>query len=191
VVVLDLASLAPDTLHPFSRSDFERLVALGLFEDARVELLRGVVVSMSPQGPWHAVVTARIHEALLRALGGRVFVMSHSPLALSDDSEPEPDVAVYGPDVSAESLPTEALLVVEVSDASLEKDRGLKRTLYADGRVPEYWVVSRADAAVEVYTDPGEAGYGYASCVVARRGDTIRLARFPDVALAVDELLGT
>lgn len=69
---------------------------------------------------------------LLRALAGRVFVMSRSPLPLSDDSEPEPNVAVYAPGATVDALPSDALLVVEVSDTSLSKARGLKRDLYAE-----------------------------------------------------------
>jgi Uma2 family endonuclease len=188
VFVLDLASLAPDSLHPFSRADYERLVELGLFHDAHVELLRGVVVSMSPQGPWHAVVAARIHEVLLRVLAGRVFVMSHSPLPLSDDSEPEPDVAVYPPGASVDALPRDALLVVEVSDTSLPKDRGLKRDLYAEAGVPEYWIVSKEDQAVEVCAQPVDGAYRTQQ--VYRAGGAIRPAAFPDVEIVVAEFLG-
>lgn len=178
--VLDFAALAPDSIHPFSRADYERLVELGLFQDARVELLRGVVVSMSPQGPWHAVVAARIHAELLRVLADRVFVMSHSPLPLSDDSEPEPDVAAYAPGASVDALPTRSLLVVEVSDTSLPKDRGLKRDLYAEAGVPEYWVVSKADETVEVYTQPQAGVYRWQASY--GQDDTIRpVAHVPGI----------
>ncbi len=159
MLVLDLNAIAPDSLYAFSRADYERLVGLGVFHDAHVELLRGVVVAMSPQGPWHAVVAARIHEVLLRLLAGRVFVMSHSPLPLSANSEPEPDVAVYRPGAGVDALPQDPLLVIEVSDASLAKDRGLKRELYAEAGVPEYWVVSRSEQTVEVYTEPSAGAY--------------------------------
>lgn len=187
MVMLDFGALAPDTVHPFSRQDYERLVELGLFREARVELLRGVVVSLSPQGPWHAVVSARVHQALLTALGARVFVMSHSPLPLSDADEPEPDVAAYPPEVSAAALPTRPYLVVEVSDTSLSKDRGLKRDLYAEAGVPEYWVVRRDPDGIEVYTQP-EAGC-YQSVHMRARGSVIRLVRFPEVELRVDACL--
>ena len=187
--MLDFAALAPDSVHPFSRGDYERLVELGLFQDTQVELLRGVVVTMSPQGSWHAVVSARIHEALLRALAGRVFVMSHSPLALSDDSEPEPDVAVYPPNVSPNHLPSQALIVVEVSDTSLSKDRGVKRDLYAEAGVPEYWVVRREPDAVEVYTEPRDGAY--ARCTVHGPGDSICPTGFGDVRLQVQAFFGS
>ena len=62
--------------------------------NTRVELLLGVLVDISPQGPLHAEVVSRLAEALIRELPSHVRTRVQSPLALSDDSEPEPDLAV-------------------------------------------------------------------------------------------------
>jgi Uma2 family endonuclease len=46
-----------------------------------------------------------------------------------------------------------------VSDTTLARDRGEKLVAYAKGGIPVYWIVNLVDRRVEVYTDPGPAGY--------------------------------
>jgi hypothetical protein len=38
-----------------SRLEYDRLIAAGLFDNERVELIRGIVVQMAPNGPAHAI----------------------------------------------------------------------------------------------------------------------------------------
>ena len=52
----------------------------------------------------------------------------------------------------------DAALVVEVSLSSLDKDRAMAE-IYAAGGIPVYWIVNVDDGQVEVYSDPGPAGY--------------------------------
>ena len=54
--------------------------------------------------------------------------------------------------------PRTALLIVEVSDDSLRRDRTVKQRLYARCRVPDYWILSLADSHLEIHRDPGEDG---------------------------------
>ena len=51
----------------------------------------------------------------------------------------------------------DALILVEVSDSSLDHDRKTKLPLYARFGVPEVWVVDLSASAVEVYRDPRKA----------------------------------
>ena len=89
--MLDLEELRPEQLRPISRPEYDRMVALGLFEDERVELLRGMLVAMSPQGTGHAEAVRRLTELLLPPLLGRARISAQCPYAASDDSEPEPN----------------------------------------------------------------------------------------------------
>jgi Uma2 family endonuclease len=50
--------------------------------------------------------------------------------------------------------------LVEVSQASLDRDQGSKWLAYVRSGIPVYWIVNLVDRRVEVYTDPGPAGYG-------------------------------
>ena len=77
--------------------------------------------------------------------------------------EPEPDMAIVrGSDADYEHrIPTAAdvALLVEVSGSTLKQDRGKKRTAYARGRIPVYWIVNLVNRQVEVYSRPGKTGY--------------------------------
>src|SRR5688572_24695398 len=119
--MLDVEQLSPERIRPLHRREYEQLVGAGVFEDERVELLRGVLVEMSPQSEDHVESCARIATMLIRALGDGVQVRTHASHAAGEDSMPEPDVVV----VSAEpwGTPRQTFLVVEVSHTSLRKDR--------------------------------------------------------------------
>jgi Uma2 family endonuclease len=164
------------------------MVARGELEDERVELLRGELSRMSPQNPLHAHVVTRLAHLLFRALSERAWIRTHSPLAVSADSEPEPDVAVVPHDDYAGEHPTAAHLVIEASNSSLTRDRTVKAGLYAECGVPEYWIVNMAEQVIEVRRSP-EAGL-YRTVITMRRGDTIELVAFPDVRITVDSILG-
>lgn len=162
------------------------MVELGIFEDERVELLRGVLVKMSPQRAPHASTVQKLNELLAAQLRRRFSLRIQSPIALSDDTEPEPDVAVvpFG-DYEVEH-PTTALLIIEVSDTTLRKDRG-KAAMYASAGIGEYWIVNLGAQAVEVYTSPDRGRY--AEVHTRRAGDLLRPVALSDVAIAVAEIL--
>src|ERR1043165_617725 len=102
------------------------MAEIGLFDDERVELVRGVIIAMSPIYPPHASPVDRLTEILVRALAGRARVRIQQPLLATDESEPEPDVAVVPLGDYTATHPDRALLVIEVADSSLRKDRLLK-----------------------------------------------------------------
>jgi Uma2 family endonuclease len=176
-----------ESFRPLRRGEFDRLVELGTFDDERVELLSGVLVQMSPQGAEHSSVVSELATLLIVALGSRAKVRTHSPLALSEESEPEPDIAVVLPADYTRELPTTALLVIEVADSSLRKDRQLKAALYAAAGVAEYWIVNLAERVVEVQRAPKDRGY---ENVTRHDPDqNLRVAAFADVELAVSQFL--
>ena len=177
----------PLRIRPLRRVEYDRLVELGVFEDERIELLRGALVEMSPQGAPHSDCAAVLVEMLIRRLGERAHVRAHSPFAATEDSEPEPDVAVYPPRRYAGGHPQTAHLLIEVADSSLRKDRGIKSEIYAEAGVPEYWIVDLGRGTVEVRSAPQEGHY--TRTVTYGRGERIALVAFPDVALATDDLL--
>jgi Uma2 family endonuclease len=82
---------------PITRAEYEVLVRRGVFDDARVELLYGRIVSMSPQGEPHSYGVSQLMTLLVQALAGRARVRVQSPFVAPDESEPEPDVAIVAP----------------------------------------------------------------------------------------------
>ena len=159
------------------RSEYEQLIELGAFGDEPVELVRGELLTMSPQGDPHARTTALLHRVLVKQLGEGWLVRSHSGLAASDDSMPEPDIAVV-PAFPA-GHPTTAVLVVEVSQTSLRFDRGRKAALYAEASFPTYWVVDLVGRVVHVHTEPRDGHY--LSIVQVPAGESLAIDGLPGV----------
>jgi Uma2 family endonuclease len=180
-----LAHHQPDR-GPMTRAEYEGLVRRGALDDARVELLYGRLVSMSPQGEPHTYSVSQLMTLLVRALGDRARVRVQAPLAAPDESEPEPDVAVVAPGDYLGGHPRTAFLIVEVAETSLARDR-VKAQLYAAAGVTEYWIVNLPEQVLEVHRQPGAEGYA----AVSRhgRGEKLPLAAFDGVELGVDEIL--
>ncbi len=179
-----------ESRRPLRRREYDHLVQLGAFDDERLELIDGVLVAMSPQGAEHAHLVSKLARILTTALGLRAEVRSHSPLAISDESEPEPDIAVAPPGDYAREHPKTALLVVEVADSSLRKDHALKTPLYAAAGIAEYWIVNLVDRVVEVHRAPDPKAERYTDVSThAQGGEPLRVLAFPDVTVAVADLI--
>ena len=178
--------VSPERLRPLMRAEYARLVDLGMFEDERIELLRGALVTMSPPGAPHAHGTSWLADCLPRSLGTRALVRCQCPLAVSDDSQPQPDLAVVRRASYRDAHPTWAHLVVEVADSSLRKDRGVKRDLYAEAGIPEYWILNVQAQVVEVDRGPKDGTYTERHEVGI--DGRLQLLEFPDVELAVADL---
>jgi Uma2 family endonuclease len=181
------ATLDPSTIRPLRRVEYDKLVDEGVFANERVELLYGLVVRMTPIREPHANAVDRLLKILIFAFGDRARVRCQGSFAASEDSEPEPDVGVYPERDYLTAHPTDAWLIVEVSDSSLAHDRGVKEALYAEVGVPEYWIVNLVDRAIEVYRDPVKGKY--TSKTVHARGDSVTMLRFPDVTVAVSDVI--
>jgi len=148
--------------HHWTREEYERLVEAGAFEGWKIELVDGVLYDMMAQGPAHSsAVQKLLRELLAIGSGMGLDVRPQMPLAVSDDSLPEPDIAVVpmDPDDYARFNPAEAVLVVEVAQSSLHYDRSVKQRVYSRARIPEYWILNLASWQLEVYRDPARDRY--------------------------------
>jgi len=168
---------------PLKRAEYDRLVALGVFEGERLELLYGRLVAMSPQDPKHTSPISQLTMILAPALASRAIVRVQCPYYATDESEPEPDLAVVPARSYKAAHPERAYLVVEVAVSSAKKDRVVKGPLYARSGVDEYWLVDVTSETVEVYREPTEAGY--ATMTRFGLGDTLTIAAFPEVTVSV------
>lgn len=152
------ATTGPDQIRPLRRAEYDQLVALGAFAGERLELLQGVLVGMSPQHAPHAAAIERLTTLLVQRLAGRYALRFQLPLAIADDSEPEPDAAIVAAGDYRQAHPTTALLVIEIADSSLARDRR-KAALYAAAGIPECWIVDLTAQVVEIYSAPSASGY--------------------------------
>ena len=178
---------AAEVIRPLRRVEYDQLIALGAFEDEKIELLDGEMVAMSPIGTAHGSAVQKLNELLVVALHGRAVVRCQSPFAASELSEPEPDFTVVSPGDYLDDHPGQAHLIIEVAESSLAKDRGRKLRLYATCHVPEYWVVNLVERCIEVYRDV--EGPSYTRQERFERGQSIQLLAFGDVSIAVSDVL--
>jgi len=152
----------------WSRLEYERLVNLGAFHpEERVELVGGALMVREPQASPHSTAIRAVEEVLRTALGAGWDVRTQMPIALDDESEPEPDVSVVPGTFRdyTHGHPSRPALLVEISDSSLSFDRRDKGSLYARARVPEYWIVNLVERVLEVYRESEpepRASYGWA-----------------------------
>jgi Uma2 family endonuclease len=182
-----MAAAAAEKVRPLRRVEYDKLVALGVFEGERIELIDGALLQMSPIGPPHCATVDRLTELFVLALAGRARVRIQGSFAAGELSEAEPDVSVLPLGDYDAQHPQQAHLIVEVADSSLSHDRGRKARLYAECGVPEYWIVNLIDRSVEVHRTPSAGQYEHVS--LHPKGSRLRLAAFPDVELGVDDFL--
>lgn len=191
-------SVTPDlTTRRWKRVEYERLVECGVFKSGeRLELLGGLLVVREPQTSAHATAIRLVDEALRAMFGHGWDVRCQLPVALDDDSEPEPDVSVVpgSPRDYATEHPSRPVLIVEVALDSLTVDRRYKSSLYARARVPDYWIVNLVDRALEVRRQPvvaSDAPHGstYAALAVLGPDDAVAPLAAPGSRLWVRDIL--
>lgn len=186
--VLEPSLLLPERPRPLKRSEYDRLVAMGAFEDERVELLYGTLVAMSPQDPGHTSPIGQLTMLLVPALVGRALVRVQSPFIAADESEPEQDLTIVPLGDYRKGHPDRAHLVIEVALSSTKKDRLVKAPLYASSSVGEYWLVDVAASRIEVYRSASGGRFQQWSDYGLEA--TIAMEAFPDVAVRVADVFG-
>jgi Uma2 family endonuclease len=177
----------------FTVDEYYRMGEAGILtEDDRVELIEGEIVEMAPIGSRHASVVNRLTKFLVARSGDRATVLIQNPIRLNDRSEPQPDVTLAQPRsdfyAAAHPGPNEVILIVEVSNTTLDYDREVKLPIYSRSGVPEVWIVDIESQVVEVYLQPSPSGYESVSR--RNRGESVAPAAFAEVRLTVDEVLG-
>jgi Uma2 family endonuclease len=178
------------SLHRWTRSEYHRMVATGVFPpEARLELLDGEIVEMSAQKGPHASAVDLVEEALRVGFGKGFYVRGQKPLRLDDYSEPEPDIALVEGSIRdyADHHPTAAILVVEVADTTLAYDRLNKAAVYARTGIPEYWILNLRDRCLEVYRRP--AAGAYSERILLIEGETVSPLADPGLRIEVADLL--
>ena len=162
-----------------------------LAENDRVELIRGEIIEKTAIGDTHAASVKRLNRLLGATFAGRSLISIQDPIRLID-SEPEPDVALLLPQadfyLSGKPRPADILLLIEVSDSSLEYDRQVKLPMYAEAGISEFWIVNLEDGWLEVYRQPTSAGI-YNDVRYLHRGQTVDIAALSGPMIAVDDIL--
>lgn len=187
----------PTRLRKWTRAEYERLIEIGVFYPGEpIELLGGELMVSEPQGSAHYTAIGLVEDALRAALGPGWLVRSQGPIALTDDSEPEPDVAVTRGsrrDYSREH-PALPALVVEVAESSLSLDRERKGSLYARAGIVDYWILNLVERILEIYREPildpaTRFGWRYASLEILASGASTAPLVAPAAWIFISDLL--
>ncbi len=138
-------------------AQYHQLAEDGILTDDGVELLEGLVVKKMPRNPRHVSVVYRLRQLLEHLLPPDLLLRIQDPVTLSI-SEPEPDlVVVRGSRKQFETRhpgPADVAMVIEVSETTLRLDRGTKKRVYAEAKLPIYWIVNLVDNQIEMLTEP-------------------------------------
>jgi Uma2 family endonuclease len=161
----------------------EAMVASGTIEDpARVELIEGELITMSPTYRAHARMTARLIGMLTSKMPTTFELYDGGSLRLNDYNEPMPDVCVAHDGVTTDVLyPKDCVLVIEGSDSTARNDCLIKAKIYGKAGIPELWIVDLNTSETVVHRGPSEAGWSevvtvpFAGELVAGFDGTVRV----------------
>lgn len=177
----------------FTADDYVRMAETGIIRpDARVELIDGEIVQMTPIGPRHNASVDRLNHLLVGRVGNAAIVRVQGSVRLEEKVVPQPDFTLLRPrdDYYERALPgpADVLLVVEVADSSLAYDRSEKARVYARAEIPEYWLLDLPQSQVLVHTDPTPSGYRHVE--IRRAGDTWSPQRLADLTISGRDIFG-
>lgn len=135
--------------------EYLSLLERGVYGDRRVELREGWVVDRVTHGSLPSMLIMLISEWLFERRPKETAIRTQVPVQLLG-SCPEPDIAVVRGATSddADRIPSasDILLIIEVSDSTLNDGRIIKKGMYARAGVKEYWILNCEERQVEVYT---------------------------------------
>ncbi len=153
----------------YTYAEFQHLLDADYLEDSHhLELIDGIPVKKMGKNELHTFCTARMLQALAEILRRRAQIRCQDPIRIPPNSQPEPDFAIVKPKqdgyLSGHPQPDDIYLVIEIADSSLQYDRTIKLELYAQGGIPDYWIINLQDKCLEHYSHPYEnptGSFGY------------------------------
>jgi Uma2 family endonuclease len=165
------------------------MVETGLLDDRHVELLRGEIIEISPEGAPHSSYCGETVEYLRRMLGDRAKVREAHPITLPNNSEPEPDIAIVKVRATLyrdrHPQPEDIFWLIEISNSTLAVDLGIKREIYAAAGIQEYWVMNLQKSLLVVFRDLTTMGHQSETIF---SGGTISPLAFKDVSIELQQL---
>jgi len=170
--------------------EYHHMIDAGILNSRKVELLKGEIVEMSPEGEPHAYSSDEAGEYLAKLLGDRAKIRHAKPITLPNDSEPEPDIAIVqrlGREYREHHpYPENVFWLIEYANSSLEKDLETKSKIYAEASIQEYWVVNLKKLQLVVFREPLDGEYATKLTLSAGK---IQPLAFPDVSVSVTQII--
>jgi Uma2 family endonuclease len=179
--------------HLWTVSEFQRMGKTRFLDPrARMELIEGELFDMAPIGSFHAGTVTLLAHLFARAIGETAVVSVQNPIDLSERSEPQPDLMLLRPNpnyyLNDHPHAEDVLLLIEVSDSTVQFDRKTKVPLYARHGIPEVWlVVGPRRRHIEVYRDPQPERGGYRTQLQVREG-MLTPTLLPEAGIRLEEV---
>lgn len=175
----------------FTVEQYHKMSEVGILtESDRVELIKGEIVEMSPIGLKHAATVNRLNQLFYRKLGDRVLVSIQNPIQLTNNSEPQPDVALLKPRADFYETQTpeikDIFALVEVADTTIIYDRDVKIPLYAENGISEVWLIDVNNQSLTIYCQPTPEGYQ--TIQTLNGNQNFSLLVFPEITINVSEI---
>jgi Uma2 family endonuclease len=197
IATLTTPTATPGIVPPmrWTVEEFHRLGETGFFDGRRPILLRGVILEQGMMKAPHSFAVELATDALRDILPAGFRVRAQLPLVLSLETDPVPDCAVVTGTVrEARDHPTTSVLVLEISDTTLNTDLTVKAELYATALISDYWVLDLAKRQLHVLRDPAPlpAGLGataYRNHKTYGPEESVAPLAFPGHPIRVGELL--
>lgn len=177
----------------FTVGQYHQMIESGMLTDRDpVELIQGEIIAKSPVGRHHAACADRLTELLVFKLFRKALIRVQSPILLSDNSEPQPDLSILQRREdfyhAGHPTPNNILALIEVSDSTIEFDQDVKVPLYAQEQIPEIWLVNLNNTQIERYHQPIANTYQHRQ--IFNLEETLNFQAFPDVPIEVNQVFG-
>jgi hypothetical protein len=185
---------APAVVRKKFRSDeIYKMIKVGILpEESGWELIHGEIVRRMSIGSKRVGTVIRMSKLFERRFGDYVFVSTQNPIHIDEYNEPEPDIALLKPRedfyTTSLPLPSDVLLLVEISDSTIDYDRETKKIIYAVAGIEEFWLVNLKNDTIECYSQPKNGDYRLAQ--ILETGEMIKSKTIENLTLKVDEILG-
>ena len=173
----------------WSRDEVKKMEEAG-FLAGRYELLNGEIINKMGQKHPHSLSVSLVFAFLIAVFGARrVRTQATMEVRKNDriSNRPEPNVFVLREALKRVAKGTDVLLVVEISDTTLQDDLDTKKTLYARAGVAEYWVLNVTNRRLFVFRNP--QGDGWDDPLEFGPNDTVSCLAASDASVLVSELL--
>ncbi len=173
---------------------YHQAIDAGLFADQSIELLRGEIIVVPPEREPHAYYCSEVGDYLRALFGHRAKIREAHPITLPNNSEPLPDLAIVQPLGTVLGTvyskrhpePNDIFWLIKFSNVTLSYDLTVKRAIYAEAGIPEYWVVNLNTQELKVFRDPKNGDYASEQTYTS---GVLTPVTFADVEISVQRLL--
>ncbi len=180
------------TTYKWDIKHYHQAIEAGILADQAVELLAGEIVVMSPEREAHAYYSTKTSDYLRKLLGNQVLIRDAKPIILPNRSEPEPDIAIVKPlgrvYLDHHPYPEDIFWLIEFANTSLDKDLGLKKDIYGDAGIKEYWVADLQNSQLRVFRSLIDNNYTEELTLTS---GIISPLAFPHICLEVKSMFST